>query len=866
MKKLLIVLNLLLLCLLVSCQKKELLIDIKEKIEVGEIINLNANYENVTWESSDDSVCEVVQNTLKGISEGNAIITCKYKDLEAKHKVEVIEKKYEISIKGISSMLVGETYTFSATSKPDGDVLFKSSDESILEVSSEGVVKAKKVGTAKVIAYIGSNNSEYEVIVKENVKKAVKIKTLNSVEVGKSIPFGIETIPQNLNTIIEISDESIITIKEGFAIGLKEGITTIKVYLEAEKDIFEEMQITCLPNSDRDFTLSGKEELKTGEIGFIEVKYNSNIRKDLEWEVSDKTKAIINNGYILALACGEVIVKATLKDNQEIFSEIKISISEKDKVIDEESIAKANELLSKMTLNQKLGQMFVTGFTGTYCSDELISAINEYNFGNIIYMGYNVNNPGTIFEMSQIIQECMIQNNLIRAFIATDQEGGRVARLTNGATHFISNMALGATGNYKNSYNVGLIMGKELLSYGINTDFAPVLDVNNNYLNPVIGVRSYSDNPIEVALYGTNMIKGLKEANVLAASKHFPGHGNTSVDSHYGLPMIETTYEELLQMELAPFISAINAGIDSIMTTHIIFSKIDNKYPATLSQEILQNILREKLGFEGLIITDSMEMNAITKYFGSYDETSVKAVLAGADILTYTGLTNAKKAYQGLYNAVIDGVINTERIDESVRRILLKKIKQGLLEEKEYSPLTQEELLENEMFNNKLAMESLTLLKGDFKGLDKTKKTLIVSNNCSFDLSTSSTNTLGSFCKDYFAEKGYMVDTFDINKVNQNVISELNTLVKKYDAIVLAFSNVQTKNETQIINLVNTITKNNNEFIVIGLDSPYDIMCYDNISIYINVYGYQKASCYAISRFLNGEFKACGKSPIKINY
>ena len=170
------------------------------------------------------------------------------------------------------------------------------------------------------------------------------------------------------------------------------------------------------------------------------------------------------------------------------------------------------------------------------------------------------------------------------------------------------------------------------------------------------------------------------------------------------------------------------------------------------------------------------------------------------------------------------------------------------------------------MFNNELAMESLTLLKGDFKGLDKKKKTLIVSSNCSFYLSTSSTNTLGSFCKDYFAEKGYMVDTFDINKVNQNVISELNTLVKKYDAIVLAFSNVQTKNETQIINLVNTITKNNKEFIVIGLDSPYDIMCYDNISIYINVYGYQKASCYAISRFLNGEFKACGKSPIKINY
>lgn len=866
MKRIIIILNLLLLLLIIGCQEKKLEINVKEIIEVGEIINLKANYEDVIWESSDESVGKILQDTLKGLKEGSVIITCKYKNLETKQEVKVTEKKYDISIKGVTSLLVGDSYQFQAEVNPSGNVLFKSSDENILEVSSDGLAKALKPGKVMVTAYIGNNKSEYEVTVKENDQKLLKINVSNSVEEGKTIPFTVEVTPNDLSdkVKIEISDETILKISGDFITGLKEGSATLKAYFEEDEKIYDEIIITCIPNSDK-LVLSYKENLKQGEICFIEASFSGNVRSELEWEVDDKTKAIINDGYILALTCGEVVVRAKLKD-KDISTKVKITISKNEKEVNSDNLAKANEILSEMTLKQKIGQMFVTGFTGTSCPDELMNAISEYNLGNIIYMGYNVSNSETISDMSETIQNHMVNNNMVKAFISTDQEGGRVARLTTGATHFISNMAVGATGNYNNSYKVGLVMGKELLSYGINTDFAPVLDVNNNYLNPVIGVRSYSDNPINVALYGTNMIKGLKEANVLATSKHFPGHGNTSVDSHYGLPMISSSYEELLQMELAPFISAINAGIDSIMTTHIIFDSIDSIYPATLSQKILKGILRDELGFEGLIVTDSMEMNAISKYFGSYEETSIMAVLAGADILTYTGLNNAIQAYQGLYNAVSNGTIKVERIDESVRRILLKKIENGLLGESEKTKITEEELLENEAFNNKLAMESLTLLKGNFKGLDKTKKTLIVSGNCSYDLQTSSSNTLGSYCKEYLETQGHTIDAFDVLRINQSVIDELNTKVKKYDTVVLAFSNVQTKNDTQIINLVNALTKNNKEFIIIGLDSPYDIMCYNNVKIYINVYGYQKASCYAISRFLNGEFEATGKSPIAINY
>ena len=387
----------------------------------------------------------------------------------------------------------------------------------------------------------------------------------------------------------------------------------------------------------------------------------------------------------------------------------------------EEEINRVNNIINNMTLNQKIGQMFVVGFSGTSMPSSLTSAIETYNFGNVILMGQNVSNPLTLKQMTTDIQNKMVSVNGLGGFISTDQEGGRVARLINGGTHIISQMAVSATNNPQNGYLVGEIIGTELSHYGINVDYAPVLDVNNNPDNPVIGIRSYSDDPMQVALYGNNMFKGLTSKGVMGCAKHFPGHGNTNVDSHYGLPIIDSSIEELYQVELAPFISAIANGIDSIMTTHIIFSAIDSKLPATLSEKVITGLLREQLGFDGIICTDGMEMSAVKDNFGGYGETAIKAIQAGCDMLLYTSISNPKTAHTALVNAVKSGQISEERINESVRRILLKKLKYGILDQNynnsldnfdEYLQLAEEQ-------NLQLAKEAVTNIKGEFNGLDK---------------------------------------------------------------------------------------------------------------------------------------------------
>jgi beta-N-acetylhexosaminidase len=348
----------------------------------------------------------------------------------------------------------------------------------------------------------------------------------------------------------------------------------------------------------------------------------------------------------------------------------------------------------------------------------------------------------------------------------------------------------------------------------------------------------------------------------MGCSKHFPGHGNTSVDSHYGLPTITTNKEDLYKTELAPFISAISNGIDSIMTTHIIFSAIDSKYPATLSEKVLTNLLREELGYDGLIITDGMEMGAVTNNFGGYDKTAVLAIKAGVDMLLYTSNNNPRTAHSALVQAVNNNEISIERINDSVRRILLKKLKYGLLDN--YRALDQDIsglLAENEKLNLNFAMQSLTKVKGDFTSLDKNKSTLIISPSTSNDLGMSlESNSFANYASVYLKEKGHKkVDYVEIEKnISSSKASSILEMAKQYDQIVVAMSNTKTSSYSNSINFVNNLYKLNNDIVVVALDSPYDIIAYQNVNNYICVYGYQKATVIALTKYLNGEFEAKG--------
>jgi len=338
------------------------------------------------------------------------------------------------------------------------------------------------------------------------------------------------------------------------------------------------------------------------------------------------------------------------------------------------------ELLAGMDLRRKIGQMLLCGFEGTEPSADILRLIGERHLGGVIYFARNVASVRQVAKLSADLQTAAASGGNVPLWISIDQEGGMVARMTEGVALMPGNMAIAASGSPEAAREAALVTGRELKAMGISLNFAPVLDVNNNPANPVIGVRSYGESPEAVAAFGAQAIRGLQKAGVTATAKHFPGHGDTDVDSHLDLPTVLHDRGRMERVELVPFRRAIEAGVDAIMSSHIYFPALEReKLPATLSHSVLTGLLREELGFEGVIMTDCMEMNAIAGHYGTVNA-AVMAVAAGADVVmvshTFARQTGAIDA---ICEAVRDGRIAEERIDASVRRILACKLKRGVI-------------------------------------------------------------------------------------------------------------------------------------------------------------------------------------------
>lgn len=404
-------------------------------------------------------------------------------------------------------------------------------------------------------------------------------------------------------------------------------------------------------------------------------------------------------------------------------------------------------LLAKLSLREKIGQMLMFDFRKwqnsdeekqsdyTVMSDEVKGLIQRNKLGNVILFAENFESVEQITRLNCAFQASV--ENGIPMLIGVDQEGGRVVRMSHGCS-LPGNMAIAASGSVDNAYTAGFITGKELKAVGINADFAPSVDINNNPNNPVINVRSFSSDQNVTAKYGTAMAKGLQAAGVAASAKHFPGHGNTNVDSHIGLPFINSTYDELMSFEVVPFADAINNGCQMIMSGHIQFPNIEKQsviskqdkhtmtLPATLSKKFLTDILRDELGFKGVLITDSMQMQAISSHIGS-EQANILAINAGVDILLMcTSLRSLKdeeklrSIIDNIVSAVEDGRIPMQRIDESVLRILNLKEQLGLFNEN----LTDEEAAvknalsvvgceENRAAERLIAAEGVTVLNNN---------------------------------------------------------------------------------------------------------------------------------------------------------
>ena len=327
-----------------------------------------------------------------------------------------------------------------------------------------------------------------------------------------------------------------------------------------------------------------------------------------------------------------------------------------------------------MTLKQMLGQKLIFGFHGKTMPEEFKNLLREYKIGNVILFQRNVESAQQLRRLCEEIQTFIQGETGYPALIVIDQEGGMVSRLPEDAVNVPGAMAIAATGDPENARKASEITIRQLRGLGPNANMAPVLDVNNNPANPVIGVRSFGDTPEQVAAFGVASLKPYEGSGVLCCGKHFPGHGDTAVDSHLGLPCVDKTEEELEQVELVPFRAAVEAGIPSMMISHVMFPKIEKeRVPCTMSRTFVTDILKKKMGYEGLIFTDCMEMLAIQEHYGT-PEGTVASFKAGVDLGEVSSSIHLLWGTAKAVNEAAErGEFDMEEIKASVEKILAAK-------------------------------------------------------------------------------------------------------------------------------------------------------------------------------------------------
>lgn len=351
--------------------------------------------------------------------------------------------------------------------------------------------------------------------------------------------------------------------------------------------------------------------------------------------------------------------------------------TESNEAVGNNSLDSIKEQISKMSLSEKVGQLVIAGIDG-YTNDAHSSAlIEKYKIGGFILLGQNIKDTNQALALINSLKSSNSKNK-IPLFLGIDEEGGRISRLPAEFTKLPTNKAIGQKNNSSLSYNIGGILGEELKAFGLNLDFAPVLDINSNPKNPIIGDRAFGSNVDVVSTLGISTMKGIQGKNIASAVKHFPGHGDTSVDSHIGLPIVYNDLNRLKNFELLPFSSAVKNGADMVMVAHILLPKIDKDNPASFSKTVITDVLRNYLNYDGVVITDDMTMGAIVKNYNIGDA-AVKSLMAGTDIILVCHDFDKETAVlDAITKAVENNIISEKSIDEKLTRVLKLKSKYNM--------------------------------------------------------------------------------------------------------------------------------------------------------------------------------------------
>lgn len=514
-------------------------------------------------------------------------------------------------------------------------------------------------------------------------------------------------------------------------------------------------------------------------------------------------------------------------------------------------------------LRKKVGQLFVFGFHGYEPTKQIKRLIEDGGIGGTIYFSRNVKDAEQVHKLSSELQDIASKAGQPPLFVAIDQEGGMVARLVDGVTLMPGNMALGAAGLAEGARETARVCGEELRLLGVTMNYAPCIDVNNNPENPVINVRSYSDRSDVVAELGAAAVEGYQAARVAATVKHFPGHGDTAVDSHHALPILLHGRERLEAIELKPFRAAIEAGTDCIMTAHVCLPALDpSGVPSTLSAPVITGLLRKELRYDGIVVTDCLEMDAIDKHYGP-EQGAIQALQAGADMVLISHTFEKQlAALEAVVAAVKSGELAETRIDEALDRIMGLKVKLEL----------DELLLPWEQVVTRIGTEtgkavaktwseaSVTLVKngGQLLPLRREESTLVLWPEIVpvsvADEMLAGDGTLGDFLKGLGAN--VTERQMDADRPLADLDSFTQVIVVTYDA---SKHPIEREVAREAVRLAPERT------VAVSVRNPLDLLLFPEVKAYIAVYECRPLALASAAKVLLGDLVPTGKLPLEIS-
>lgn len=521
-----------------------------------------------------------------------------------------------------------------------------------------------------------------------------------------------------------------------------------------------------------------------------------------------------------------------------------------------------------MELEQNLGQKLMLAFVGhEEIPQEVKDTIRELRpAGFTLFRANNVNSPKQLCRLTEMLQKEAELAGLPPFLIGTDQEGGQLMAMGEG-TQLPGNMALGAAGSEELAFKAGQVLGRELSALGLNLDYAPCADVNINPRNPVVGVRSFGEDPQAVALLTAAMIRGIQSEGVAATAKHFPGHGDVAVDSHVNMPVVNQPLSQISQTALPPFEAAIANDCKLIMTAHLGLPQIEpnRNLPATLSKTIMTNLLRHKLGFEGVVITDAMDMHAILQGEALVEQTALAAA-AGADLLLMTASReDHQRAARGLHKALASAMVSQQEVLSSIQRV--RDLKEWTIDHARHYEQDVINCEAHRKIADEIAERSVTLVKDSQQLLPlhlRPEQKVVVIVPQPQNLTPADTSSYlvpqlaGEVRKLHAHTTEYLIPLDPAQEMVEDLLKKIN------EADVVILGTINAANSAGQIALVNALHASGKRLVIVAMRLPYDLSAFPQVDCYVCTYSILQPSMRAAARALFGEIPFVGKLPVTL--